>query len=226
MSEASQKPVELTAFDWVPEFARGVVRDIRVRWACEEIGQPYSAQLFSAMAPRPDEYLAWQPFDQVPAFADGDLRFFESGAILLYLGEQDVRLLPNETHTRWTAISWLFAALNSVEPYVGRLVSYDVFHAGKPWAQEARVAGAEMVERKLKRVSDALGKKDWLAGPFSIADIAMATVFDNLRHTQMVDAFGNLAAYHARAHARPAYKRALDAQIADFSAEPPEMPKV
>ncbi|WP_336980302.1 glutathione S-transferase family protein [Altererythrobacter fulvus] len=213
----------LTAFDWVPDFARGLVRDLRVRWALEEIGRPYETQLYGAMAPRPDDYLAWQPFDQVPAFADKGLKFFESGAILLYLGEQDERLLPAAPQARWNAISWLFAALNSVEPHIGRLVSYDVFHADKDWAKEARQPCAALVERKLMRVSDALGDKDWLAGTFSVADIAMATVFSNLRHTGMIDTYPKLARYLERAFARPAYARALDAQLADFSDTPPQM---
>ncbi|RZA14445.1 MAG: hypothetical protein EOP02_26540, partial [Proteobacteria bacterium] len=105
----------VTAFDWVPDFARGLVRDLRVRWAFEEIGRPYEAKLLGAMNPRPDDYLDWQPFDQVPAFAEGDLHFFESGAILLYLGQQDDRLLPTDPQAQWNAISWLFAALNSQE---------------------------------------------------------------------------------------------------------------
>ena len=210
----------LTAFDWVPDFAKGLVRDLRVRWAFEEIGRPYDTKLFGAMNPRPEDYLEWQPFDQVPAFADGDLKFFESGAILLYLGEQDERLLPREPQARWTAISWLFAGLNSVEPQIGRLSTYDIFHRDKEWAKEARPSAVEMIERKLKRVTDALGDKDWLAGEFSIADIMMVTVLNGLRHTDLVAQFPALAAYVKRGHERPAYKRALDAQLGDFTAEP------
>src|SRR5688572_24213040 len=115
----SPRPV-VTAFDWVPEFARGLVRDLRVRWALEEIGAPYDTELLSARSPRPDEYLARQPFDQVPSFRYGDLDIFETGAILLYLGEKDERLLPRDQKARWAAISWLFSALNSVEPVIGR----------------------------------------------------------------------------------------------------------
>jgi glutathione S-transferase len=209
------RPV-LTAFDWVPDFARGLVRDLRVRWALEEIGRPYRAELLSARNPRPEEYLSRQPFDQVPAFADGDLQIFETGAILLYLGEQDERLLPAEPHARWQAISWLFAALNSVEPYIGRVVNYDIFQADKEWAPAAREAALELCEQKLKRVDHALAGKDWLAGQFSIADIVMATVLNNLRHTDLVAEYPALAAYHARAKERPAHKRALEAQFADF----------
>ncbi len=211
----------VTAFDWVPEFARGLVRDLRARWAFEEIERPYDVKLLGAMNPRPDDYLAWQPFDQVPAFADGDLSFFETGAILLYLGEQDERLLPTEPQARWNAISWLFAALNSVETPISRLVSYDLFNADKDWAKSARPSAEEMVDRKLMRVANALGEKEWLAGQFSIADIMMVTVLTNLRHTEMIEGYPVLAAYMRRAQERPAYQRALEAQMADFTAPAP-----
>jgi glutathione S-transferase len=213
------KPV-VTAFNWVPPFARGLVRDLRVRWALEEIGRPYETELLNARAPRPDEYLARQPFDQVPAFRDGDLDIFETGAILMYLGEQDERLLPRDAKARWEAISWLFSALNSVEPVIVRIISYDIFHGDKPWAPDAREASLGLCQQKLKRVDDALAGKDWLAGRFSIADIMMVTVLNGLRHTELVAEYSNLAAYHQRGTERPAYKRALDAQYADFVAEP------
>jgi len=220
MPETTPPRPVVTAFNWVPEFARGLVRDLRVRWALEEIGAPYDTELLNARNPRPADYLSWQPFDQVPAFADGDLKLFETGAILLYLGERDERLLPNEPQARWTAIAWLFSALNSVEPVVGRIVSYDVFHKDKSWAPEAREASLGLCKQKLKRVTDALAGKDWLAGSFSIADIAMVTVLNNLRHTELVAEYPALAAYKARGEARPAYKRALEAQLADFENEP------
>ena len=210
------KPV-LTAFNWVPDFARGLVRDLRVRWALEEIGRPYDTELLNARSPRPDEYLARQPFDQVPAFRDGGLDLFETGAILLYLGEQDERLLPSETQARWAAISWLFSALNSVEPVIVRIVAYDVFNKDKDWAPPARESAVGLCKQKLKRVNDALEGKDWLAGTFSIADIAMVTVLNNLRHTDLVAEYPSLAAYHKRGTERAAYKRALDAQFADFT---------
>ena len=139
MPDATPRPV-LTAFDWVPEFARGLVRDLRVRWALEEIGRPYDTDLLSARQPRPEDYLVRQPFDQVPAFRDGDLQIFETGAILLYLGEQDERLLPTEPQARWNSIAWLFSALNSVEPFVGRITTYDLFHKDKDWMPAAREA--------------------------------------------------------------------------------------
>jgi glutathione S-transferase len=218
MTKTAARPV-LTAFDWVPEFARGLVRDLRVRWALEEIGRSYDTELLNARSPRPDEYLARQPFDQVPAFRDGDLNLFETGAILLYLGEQDQRLLPAAGQARWDAIAWLFSALNSVEPFVMRITHYDLFHKDKPWMPEAREAQVPLCRRKLERVADALAGKDWLAGTFSVADIAMVTVLNNLRHTDLVAEYPALAEYKARGEARPAYKRALEAQYADFTPE-------
>ena len=209
----------VTAFEWVPEFARGLVRDLRVRWALEEIGRPYETELLNARAPRPEDYLARQPFDQVPAFRDGDLQIFETGAILLYLGEQDERLLPAQGQARWDAIAWLFSALNSVEPFIMRITHYDLFQKDKPWMPEAREAQLPLCRKKLERVNNALEGKDWLAGPFSVADIAMITVLNNLRHTDLVAEYPALAEYKARGEARPAYKRALDAQYGDFVQE-------
>ncbi len=219
MTEATSRPT-VTAFDWVPEFARGLVRDLRVRWALEEIGRPYDSELLNARGPRPEEYLARQPFDQVPAFTDGDLKIFETGAILLYLGEQDERLLPASGQAHWDAVAWLFSALNSVEPVVQRITSYDVFYKDHAWAPEARDAVMGLCRKKLERVDAALAGKEWLAGRFSVADIAMVTVLNILRHTDVVADYPDLAAYKARGEARPAYKRALDAQYADFTPEP------
>lgn len=219
MTTTAPRPL-VTAFEWVPPFARGLVRDLRVRWALEEIGAPYDTELLNARAPRPDDYLARQPFDQVPAFRDGALDLFETGAILLYLGERDERLLPAEGQARWTAIGWLFSALNSVEPFVTRILTYDIFNADKEWAPPARESALGLCKQKLKRVNDALEGKDWLAGQFSIADIAMVTVLNGLRHTELVAEYPALAAYKQRAEERPAYVRALAAQMADFVEEP------
>ena len=216
MNATASRPV-VTAFEWVPEFARGLVRDLRVRWALEEIGAPYDTELLNARLPRPEAYLARQPFDQVPAFTDGDLEIFETGAILLYLGEKDGRLLPAGGQARWTAIAWLFSALNSVEPIVQRITTYDLRNKDEPWAPGAREAALGMCRQKLGRLNDALAGKDWLAGQFSVADIAMVTVLNILRHTDLVAEYPALAEYKARGEARPAYQRALAAQLADFS---------
>ncbi|GGB87594.1 glutathione S-transferase [Novosphingobium endophyticum] len=206
----------VTGFDNVPAFARGLVRDLRVRWALEEMGRTYCPQLLDAFAPRPEGYRDWQPFGQVPAFAEGDLRLFESGAILLYLGEQDERLLPRDPAGRWAATSWLIAALNSVEPMTMQIVNLDVFQAGQPWTRDARPSAVEMVRARLASTENALGDKDWLAGPFSVADIMMVTVLRNLDHTDILAGFPALSAYKARGEARPAFRQALADQSAGY----------
>jgi glutathione S-transferase len=218
---ATQPVPVVTAFDWVPDFAKGLVRDLRVRWAFEEIGASYAIEKFGAANPRPEGYVNWQPFEQVPAFRDGKVEIFETGAILLYIAEKHDTLLPKDEQARWQAIAWLFAGLNSVEPSCVRYFSYDVFNAGQDWAQGAKEAVVPLVRQKLKRVGDALGDKDWLAGEFSIADVMMVTVLNSLKNTGFVAEYPNLAAYHARGTTRPAYKRALDAQLADFDGPAP-----
>ena len=211
----------ITAFDWVPDFARGLVRDLRVRWACEEVGRSYSVEKLSAMEPRPADYLQWQPFDQVPAARDGKVELFETGAILLYLALGEERLLPADKQAGWLATSWLFAALNSVEPSIIPLVIYNLLHKDKDWAVPAREAQLPLIRQKLMRVSDALGEKDWLAGQFSIADIVMVHILFGLRNTDLVEEYPVLVAYYQRGTARPAFQRALAAQIADFTGQPP-----
>jgi glutathione S-transferase len=218
---ATQPAPVVTAFDWVPEFAKGLVRDLRVRWAFEEIGAPYSVEKFGAANPRPEDYVRWQPFEQVPAFRDGGVEIFESGAILLYLAEKHDALLPKDERARWQAISWLFAGLNSVEPSCMRYFAYAVFNADKDWSAGATEALLPLLRQKLKRVTDALGDGEWLAGEFSIADIMMVTVLNSLKGTEFVAEYPALAAYHKRATARPAYQRALAAQMADFDGAPP-----
>lgn len=200
----------------VPDFAHGLVRDVRVRWALEEIGRPYRTELFEGMQPRPDAYRQWQPFGQIPAFRDDRVELFESGAILLYLGQDEERLLPREEQARWRATSWLIAALNSVEPMLMQIVSLDVFNAGKEWARVARPAAAEFAELRLGSTAETLGEQEWIAGDFTLADIMLVTVLRNLRHTDMVAKFPNLAAYQARGEARPAFKQALADQATDL----------
>ena len=206
----------VTGFDNVPGFAQGNVRDLRIRWALEEIGRPYRTQLMDAFAPRPEGYRDWQPFGQVPAFDDGDIRLFESGAILLYLGDQDERLLPRDPKIRWAATSWLIAALNSVEPMLMQIVNLDLFQAGKPWTKDARPSAVELACARLKSTEKALADKDWLAGPFSVADIMMVTVLRNIDHTDILAEFPTLAAYKARGQERPAFRRALADQMAGY----------
>ncbi|WP_339693826.1 glutathione S-transferase family protein [uncultured Parasphingorhabdus sp.] len=219
----SDSDIKISAFQWVPDFAQGMVRDIRIRWALEEIERPYDTSLFDATQPRDAKYREWQPFGQVPAFDDGNVRMFESGAILLYLGEQDERLLPSKLQDRWEATAWLIAALNSVEPMLSTIVSYDIFHADKDWAKAARPAAVELAEARLQSVSDALGDKNWLTGRFTIADIMMVTVLRNVKHTDMVAGFPTLAAYQQRGEQRPAFQRALKAQTEPFAEYEPQM---
>ncbi|GFE72755.1 MULTISPECIES: glutathione S-transferase family protein [Novosphingobium] len=207
----------ITAYADVPAFARGQVRDLRIRWALEELGRDYRTELLDVYHPRPDAYREWQPFAQVPAFDDGAQRLFESGAILLYLGEQDERLLPADPATRWQAITWLFAALNSVEPFVAQIGALDIFHAGKSWAAEARPSALKLLESRLAATQDALGERDWLAGTFSVADIVMVTVLRIIDHAPILEAYPTLTAYKARGEDRPAFRRALAEQLESYA---------
>lgn len=202
----------------VPDFAHGLVRDLRVRWALEEIGRAYRVELYDAMTPRPDSYRKWQPFGQIPALGDGNARLFESGAILLYLGEQDPRLLPREPQARANAYSWLIAALNTVEPAVMDLQWVDIFRSDEAWTKEARPGTVEFLRQRLTHLEEALDGDAWLAGPFSIADIVMVTVLREFRHTDILDAYPKLKAYKQRGEARPAFAQALADQAAGLGA--------
>jgi len=213
--------IEFTAFKWVPPFAQGLVRDLRVRWALEEAGLDYRVRLLGS--PRPDDYIQEQPFDQVPAYRDNDVRIFESGAIVQYIGEKSEGLLPRDPQSKYRAIQWSYAALNSVEPSILNVFAVTVFHADKEWAKLRRPGAEELAQLKLKRVSDWLGDKQWLEGErFTIGDLIMVTVLRNLNHTDMVAGFPNLAAYQKRGEARPAFQRALADQLAVFAANEPQ----
>jgi glutathione S-transferase len=209
-------PIEITAFNWVPPFGRGLVRDLRPRWALEEASLDYRARLLDATSARPAEYFLEQPFGQVPAFKDGQVQMFESGAIVLYLGERCEALLPRETAQRARAMSWVMAALNSLEPAIIEIIFIDVFNAGEEWGKLRRPAAEQRVRDRLGRLSDWLGDKEHLEGRFTVGDLMMATALRFLRHTTLVAEFDNLARYVARCEARPAFQRALAAQLADF----------
>jgi glutathione S-transferase len=213
-------PREITAFSWVPQFAQGVVRDLRARWALEEAGLDYRVRLLGQ--PRPPEYLKEQPFDQVPTYHDDQVRIFESGAIVQYIGEQSEALLPRDPQGRFRAIQWTYAALNSVEPALLNLLLIDIFYAGEEWAKLRRPGAEEFVRLKLKRVSDWLGDKEWLEGRFTIGDLIMITTLRFLRHTDLVAEIPNLAAYVKRGEARPAFTRALGDQLAVYAANEPQ----
>jgi glutathione S-transferase len=213
--------IEITAFKWVPEFAQGVVRDLRARWALEEAGLDYRVRLLDQ--PRPPEYLKEQPFDQVPCFSDGKVRIFESGAIVQYIGETSEILLPRDAQGKYRAIQWTYAALNSVEPALINLLLIDVFFTNEEWAKMRRPGAADFAKLKLKRVSEWLGDKPWLEGDrFTIGDLVMITTLRFLRHTDLVAGFPNLDAFLKRGEARPAFQRALADQLATFREHQPE----
>ncbi len=213
---------EITAFRWVPGFAAGLVRDLRIRWALEEIGRPYRVKLLDAMNPRPADYFHEQPFGQVPAFRDDEVRLFESGAILIHLGLSDERLLPADANGRGRAIAWLIAALNSVEPMIFELVNIDIFHRGQDWAKERRPQVVDKITERLRLLAEALGDRDWFEGRFTIGDLMMVSVLRNLRGTDLVAGEPRLAALVERGEARPDFPRALADQLAVFADHQPQ----
>jgi glutathione S-transferase len=212
--------IEITAFEWVPEFAQGVVRDLRARWALEEAGLDYRVRLLGFS--RPSVYLREQPFDQVPILRDSQVQIFESGAIVQYIGEKSEALLPGDPQGRYRAIQWTYAALNSVEPALLNVVLIDLFYKGEEWAKLRRPGAVDFAKLKLKRVSDWLGDQEWLEGRFTIGDLLMVTVLRNLRDTDLVEQFPNLAAYRKRGESRPAFQQALSDQLAAFREHQPE----
>jgi glutathione S-transferase len=213
---------EITAFRWVPDFAAGLVRDLRIRWALDEIERPYRVRLLDAMNPRPAEYFQEQPFGQVPAYRDEQVQLFESGAILLHLAIEDERLLPFDRNQRMRSVAWMIAALNSIEPIIFELLSIDIFNRGQEWTKERRPQVVEFLEARLGKLSDALGDKEWFEGRFSIGDLMVVAVLRQLRHTtDIVAKFPNLAALVARAQARPAFQRALADQLEVFKQNEP-----
>lgn len=213
-----QAPLRVTALGWVPPPARGKVRDLRVRWACEELDLPYAERLIDPRA-KPEPYFAEQPWGQVPVLHDGDLRLFESGAILLHLARKAPGLLPADPQGEASAISWLFAAFNSVEPWMFELVTVDFFARDEEWSKLRRPSLVAFLGERLDRLADALGDKDWLEGAFTVGDLAMASVLRIAERTELLPARPTLDAYLKRAVARPAFARALDAQLAAFDRE-------
>ena len=214
--------IRISAFESVPPFAQGLVRDLRVRWALEEAGLRYEQQLLADGEKDGAAYRAWQPFGQVPAYEEDDesggkLRLFESGAIVLHIAERSEALLPAEPGPRARAVQWLIAALNSIEPHIQNLAAIDLFYKEEDWAKQRRRGAEQMVQARLAAVRQALGEDAWLTdNRFSAGDLMMATVLRILRHTDLV-AQGGLADYLARGEARPAFRRALAAQMAAFA---------
>jgi glutathione S-transferase len=209
--------VRITAFNWVPDFARGYVRDIRVRWALEEAGLSYAVRKLEAMGERPADYFAEQPWGQVPSYRDEEVQLFESGAIVLHIGRKFGTLLPTDEPGRARATSWVLAALNSVEPYLAQLPTIDIFHRGEAWTAERRPQVIEMIGRRLDRLSEWLGNKEWLEDEFTAGDLLMADVLRIVeRENGVLAERPNLLDYMERAKARPAFQRAMAAQLADF----------
>ncbi len=205
--------ITISAFKWVPDFARGQVRDLRVRWALEEAGLPYTTRLLELGDQHKDEYRALQPFGQVPILEEDGLVLFESGAIVLHIGEKSEALLPKEPGARARATQWLVAALNSIEPFVANVSLIDLFHANEEWAKLRRAGAVEVAQKRLAGLSES----PYLDGDrFTAGDLMMTAVLRDLHYTDIVTSDKRLAAYVERCTARPAFTRALDAQLGDF----------
>lgn len=206
--------ITITAFERSPDGGKGLARDTRVRWALEEVGQPYEVRLVSFRALKEPAHLALHPFGQIPTYEEGDLVLFETGSIVFHLAERHPGLLPTDANARARAITWMFAALNSVEPPILELVTARIFEADKPWAKDRLPIVQDRVRARLKQLSDRLGSADWLDGAFSAGDLLMVSVLLRARPSGILDEFPTLAAYVARGEARPAYQRAFEAQLA------------
>jgi glutathione S-transferase len=205
------------AFRWVPEIVRGLVRDVRVRWALEEAGLPYQVRLIGIEDQSSPAYRSLQPFGQVPAYQEGDLHMFESGAIVHHIAERSLTLMPSDSTGRSHTIMWMFAALNSIEPAVAMLAEADLFSANESWARERRPQLLTRVESKLGDLDRELRDREYLLERFTAADILMTTVLRNLRHTQIVATYPALSAYVERCSARPAAHKAMADHLATFT---------
>lgn len=206
--------VTITAFERSPDGGRGLARDTRVRWALEETGQTYAVRLVSFQAMKAPAHLALHPFGQIPTYEEGGLALFETGAIVLHIAERHRGLLPSDPDARARAIAWMFASVNTVEPPILELQNAVLLEADKPWSGERLPLVKDRVRERLRQLSARLGGADWLDGDFSAGDLMMASVLLRLRASGLLDEFANLAAYVARAEARPAYRRAFAAQAA------------
>ena len=206
----------ITAFEASPDRGRGLARDMRVRWALEEVGQPYDVRLVSFAAMKQPAHLALHPFGQIPTFEDGELALFESGAIILHLAERYEGLLPADPDARARAIGWMFAALNTVEPPIIEREQARLVERDKPWFDARAPMLEARVRSRLEALSRRLGEAEWLDGAFSAGDLMMVHTLQRLRPSGMLDESPSLATYVARGEARPAYRRAFEAQLAVF----------
>jgi glutathione S-transferase len=208
----------ITAFERSPDRGQGLARDMRVRWALEEVGQPCGVRLVSFEAMKQPGHLALHPFGQIPTYEEGDLVLFESGAIVLHIAERHAGLLPRDAHARARAVAWMFAAVNTVEPPILELATARIVEGGKPWAAERLPLVKDRVRNRLRQLASRLGDAQWLDGAFSAGDLMMVHTLLRLKPSGILDEFPALAAYVARGESRPAYKRAFDAQRAVFAA--------
>ncbi len=206
--------ITITAFERSPDGGKGLARDTRVRWALEEVGATYETRLVSFQALKEPAHLAIHPFGQIPTYEEGSLALFETGSIVLHIAEAHRGLLPADADGRARAISWMFAAVNTVEPPILELVTAKIFEAEKPWARDRLPIVEERARARLKQLSARLGDAEWLDGPFSAGDLMMVSVLLRVRSSGLLDERANLAAYVARGEARPAYQRAFQAQLA------------
>ncbi len=206
--------VTITAFERSPDGGMGLARDTRVRWALEEVDQPYEVRPVSFRAMKEPAHLRLHPFGQIPTYEEGDLVLFETGAIVLHLAERHPGLLPADANARARAVAWMFAAVNTVEPPILELVTAKIVEGDRPWATERLPLVAERIRDRLGPLAARLGDTDWLDGAFSAGDLMMVSVLLRLRASGILDEFANLAAYVARGEARPAYQRAFAAQLA------------
>lgn len=206
--------ITITAFERSPDGGQGLARDTRVRWALEEVGQPYEVRLVSFAGLKQPAHLKLSPFGQIPTYEDGDLALFETGAIVFHIATHQAGLLPTDANARARAITWMFAALSSVEPPILELQTAVILERDKSWSAARLPLVKDRVRERLAQLAARLGEADWLDGDFSAADLMMASVLLRLRASGLLDEYANLAAYVARGEARPAYKRAFAAQLA------------
>jgi glutathione S-transferase len=213
--------ITITAFELSPDGGKGLARDMRVRWALEEVGQSYEVRLVSFRAMKEPAHRALHPFGQIPTYEEGGLAMFETGAIVFHIAERHAGLLPDEANGRARAITWVFAALNTVEPPILERETAKLLEGDKTWYEERLPLVENRVRDRLDQLSSRLGDADWLDGTFSAGDLMMVSVLLRLKSSGILDEYPNLAAYVARGEARPAYKRAFDAQLAVYTGRPP-----
>ncbi len=211
----------ITAFERSPDRGKGLARDMRVRWALEEVGQPYEVRLVSFGAMKEPAHRALQPFGQIPTYEEGDLALFESGAIVFHLAQRHAGLLPDDASARARAIAWMFAALNTVEPPILDLQTTKFLEGVKSWYEQRLPLVQNRIRDRLRELCGRLGNANWLDGAFSAGDLMMVAVLLRLKASGLLDEYPNLSAYVARGEARPAYERAFEDQLAVFTGKPP-----